>query len=199
MTPEKPIETFCRISKKDEAEQIVTGMVYAPDILDAQGDMMEAATIKEMAYSFIKKSDLSSSIDKEHSQWPANCYPVESYIAREGDPDFVPGAWVLSVKINDDSIWTQVMKGEINGFSVFGSAFRRKAVVEYDYLPTIIGITDPAEDGHTHSYMVKTDENGKPTWGQTSTAADGHTHEIKRGTATNEAGGHKHRINLKVV
>lgn len=194
-------EVFCTITKKDGAKQIVYGMVYAPDLLDRQGDMMTQETVEEMAHAFLQKTNLKDVVDHEHDNWPKDCYPVESWIQKGEDPDglYLPGAWCLGIKVNDPALWEKVEKGEINGFSFQGTAARRKVLVEYEYLPTIIGVTDPAADGHTHSYVVKTDEDGKPTYGETSKAPDGHFHEIQRGTATNAANDHKHRINLKTV
>lgn len=193
---------ICTFAKSDAKKQIVYGMVYAPDLLDAHGDMMMADTIEEMAHAFLRKTDLGSSIDKEHQSWPQNCYPVESWIQKGEDPEgvFLEGAWCMGVKIDDPVIWSQIEKGEINGFSMAGTAARRKVVVEYDYEPIKFGETDPAEDGHTHKYVVKVDETGKPTWSSLSVAADGHTHVIQKGTATMAApDGHKHRINIKSV
>lgn len=196
-------QPICQILKSDSKKRIVYGMVYAPNLLDAHGDMMLEDTVEEMAHAFLRKTDLGSSIDKEHTSWPQDCHPVESWIQKSDDPDgvFLKGAWCLGVKIEDEALFAQVEKGEINGFSLAGTAARKKVVVEYDYQPVLFGETDPAEDGHTHMYMVKVDENGKPTWSSLSAAADGHTHEIKKGTATMEGGPnkHKHRINIKSV
>jgi hypothetical protein len=41
-------------------------------------------------------------------------------------------------------------------------------------------------------FFVELDDNGKVVKGTTSTTNE-HSHEIKRGTATEDAAGHKHR------
>lgn len=205
-TDESSVEHFCSIRKADAKKQIVYGMVYAPDLLDQQGDMMLADTIEDMAHAFLHKNDLSGTVDHEHDNFAKDCWPVESWIQKGDSPDglFLDGSWCMGIKVNDATLWAKVEKGEINGFSFQGTAARRKVLVEYDYLPTIIGVTDPAEDGHTHSFIAKMDEHGKPVYGRTSVAPDGHYHDIQRGTATNAAGltvasQHKHRIDLKTV
>lgn len=194
-------EVFCQFRKADAKKQLVYGMVYAPNIIDQQGDMMDADTLEQMAHEFLRKTDLKEIIDHEHDNWPKDCYPVESWIQKTDDPDgiFIKDSWCLGVKIADAGLWAKVMKGDVNGFSFQGTAAKRKVLVEYEILATIIGVTDPADDGHSHSFVTKMDEDGKPTFGRTSVAPDGHYHDIQRGTATNEAGGHKHRINLKTV
>lgn len=189
----------CAIRKADSKKQIVYGVVYAPDLLDQQGDMMTAETIETMAHEFLKKLDLADSIDHEHDNFPKNCHVAESWVQKTDDEMFPKDSWCMGIKIEDPVLWAKVEKGEINGFSFQGTAARQKVLVEYEYLATIIGVTDAAEDGHTHSFVAKMDEDGKPTYGQTSVAPDGHFHVIQRGTATNMAGNHKHRINLKTV
>lgn len=194
-------EVFCKIAKSDRKKQIVYGMVYAPDLLDQQGDMMTAEVIEEMAHAYLRKADLKDTIDAMHDNVPKACHPVESWIQQSDDPDgnFLKGSWCMGIKIDDPIIWAKVEKGEINGFSFQGTAARRKVLVEYEFLPTIIGVTEAAEDGHTHTFMTKMDNDGKPTYGRTSEAADGHFHVIRRGTATDEAEGHQHRIDIKTV
>jgi hypothetical protein len=187
------------IKKADAKEQIVYGMVYAPDLLDMQGDMMTAEDIRKMAHEYMRDVNLRKSIDTQHDEVAADAYPVESFIASEGDPMWIPGAWVLGVKIEDPDLWLKVEKGEINGFSFSGKATASTVLVEYEYFPTVFGVTAPAEDGHTHTFVVKLDEDGKPIFGITSAAPDGHVHDIVRGTATNESSGHKHRIDIKNI
>jgi hypothetical protein len=197
---------YCKIIKGDESanfEQVVFAEVYAPMLLDLEGDMMEEETIKKMAYDYMARPNLASTIDAHHQEWPENCRPVESFIAPPGDPrGFRAGAWVMGVKIEDDDLWAKVLKGDICGFSFSGVAKRRKVMVEYDHQPVFVGCTEPdADNGHVHYFIAKMGENNLPIWGSTSAAADGHTHELLRGTATEKGGpneGHAHRICLKI-
>lgn len=48
-------------------------------------------------------------------------YLIESYILEKPDidfPDIELGSWIVSYKIDDDSIWTEIQKGNLNGFSI---------------------------------------------------------------------------------
>ena len=85
------VQDGIQIKKLDQDEQIVFGEVYAPDFPDSQGDYMSAREIKKMAYNFLQKGNVSN-IDTNHSQVPNGSRVVESFIAREGDPIFTPGA-----------------------------------------------------------------------------------------------------------
>lgn len=107
------------IMKIDKAKQIVLGVVYEPDVRDTDGNFMTAAEIEKMAYGFMEQLR-GNRIDLEHNEYPTYGTVVESFIAREGDPDFPIGAWVLGTHITDAGTWEAVMKGEITGYSIMG-------------------------------------------------------------------------------
>jgi hypothetical protein len=183
-----------RIKKIDAAQQIVAGEVFAPNVIDSHGEMMLKEDIETMAHRFMKLGNVNRRIDQSHDNVPQDAYPVESFIARKGDPDFTEGAWVLAVKIVDEKIWEQVVKGELNGFSFEAMVTKVATVVEMEIEPECIRMTEPGgDDGHTHLFYARINDDGKITEGRTSTV-NGHSHEIKRGTATEESAGHAHRI-----
>lgn len=180
-----------RIVKTNADKQIIYGEVYAPDVIDTYGDIMRASDIEAMAHKFMEL-ELKSTIDVMHDNEPRDAYPIESFIAREGDPDYTPGAWVLGVKINDPDIWADIKRGKLNGFSFEAYARRMPTVVEYDHQMTNFGTTEQAM-GHTHLFFAEIDADNKIIAGRTSSDM-GHSHEIKSGTATEPAHGHVHRF-----
>jgi len=185
------------IKKADDELQIVWSEVYAPGVPDSQGDFMSRESIREMAYEFMRKG-LVTKIDLNHTQQESGCYVVESFIARDDDPIFIPGSWVLGVKVPDPEIWRMVKSGELNGFSFDGVGIRRETEIEL-YIPeTIEGETDEV-DGHRHRFFVKYDEEGRFLGGYTSPGPDGHVHKILRGTITEEENGHAHRFSFVEV
>lgn len=173
-------------------EQIVYGEVYAPGILDAHGDVMPAKDIKKMAHDFMQLSYAQNAIDTNHDQQSNGAYPVESFIAREGDPDYTPGAWVLGVKIADSQLWEMVKKGDLNGYSFQARVYKRPKYVEIEVESDNFLRTEEAA-GHTHFAYIELDENGRVLGGMTSLDY-GHKHNITAGTATEKADGHAHRI-----
>lgn len=187
-------EHFVRIKKINEEKRIVYGEVYAPDVLDTYGDFMTADDIEKMAHRFMKLANLGGSIDTNHDERSNGSYPVESFIAREGDPDYTPGAWVLGTKVEDDEIWKAIKKGELNGYSFQALVRKLAVVVNIDMTPDNVGVTEEA-DGHFHFFWVEFDDDGRVKRGRTS-EEEGHSHEIKRGTATEKTDGHAHRIIL---
>lgn len=185
-----------RVQKVDDARRVVLGLVYEPDVLDTYGEFMLVEDVEAMAYRFLQIQG-SDVIDTNHDNVPNGCYPVESFVARAGDPDFPEGAWVLGVKVPDDHMWRQVKSNEINGFSF--EALVRPVPVRASVRTTrdLVGETEscPAaksDDGHNHVYFVQVDRKGLVTRGWTSEAEDGHSHKIKKASFTEPAGPDRH-------
>lgn len=177
-------------------EQIVYAEVLVPNTLNTFNDYMTAETVKDVAYEFARHG---YGIDIGHDQVDVNgskCYVVESFIARDNDPDFIPGSWVVGLKITDPTTWQQVLDGELNGFSYEADILYHDATFTSPGVRTIIGVTEPdLLDGHTHTYVVVVGENNQVQSGGTG-ITDGHYHVIKRHTSTEEADGHKHRYQV---
>ena len=182
---------FHRVCKTDDARQIVWGEVYAPNVVDTHGEMMLPEDVETICHRFMQVQSLKQAIDTQHNNESNGCYPIESFIARN-NPDYTEGAWVMAVKIDDATIWDQIKKGELNGFSFEAYVSKQQAVVELEVYPQSVGQTEEA-DGHSHFFFAELDADGKVIGGRTSEAA-GHVHEVKRGTATEICAGHAHRI-----
>jgi hypothetical protein len=155
---------------------------------------MSSEEIKKMAYNFLRKG-VPSNIDVNHTQQPSGSYVVESFIAREGDPTFIPGSWVLGVKVPDPQVWRMVKSGELNGFSLDGIGVRTPTTLAVEMPELLKGETDDVK-GHSHSFVVKFDQGGNFLGGYTNPALDGHAHQIVRGTVTEPANGHVHRFSF---
>lgn len=118
-----------RIAKTDKARQVVYGVVYEPDVEDAHEDTMTADEIEKAAHGFMERQN-TYNIDKQHDLDVDKGYVVESYIApvdiQLGDQEIKKGSWIAGVKVTDDDTWTQIEKGEITGFSMFGVSKREE-------------------------------------------------------------------------
>jgi hypothetical protein len=101
-------------------KRIVYGEVLAPDVVDAQGDVVRAAEVEAAAHRFLAAG---GALGEMHARFSGVGRVVESYIAREGDALFTPGAWVLGVQLEEDA-WRRVQDGRLTGFSVGGRAVR---------------------------------------------------------------------------
>jgi hypothetical protein len=183
-----------KITRTNEERKVVYGMVYEPNVLDTWGEMMLAADIETMAHRFMRDVVLADSIDKGHNEKPTGCYPIESFIARAGDPDYPEGSWVLGVKITDDNTWAEIKRGDLNGFSFQCMVRKLPAIVEVEVPIFDVGQTEAVDD-HQHLFYVEYDNDGVAVRGRTSTV-NGHSHEIFGSSATEVADGHSHRYFL---
>jgi hypothetical protein len=124
----------------------VFGEVFAPGVTDAQGDRMSAVEIAKAAYLFMEKGRLTK-IDTNHDLLPNGSYIVETFIAREGDPTFIAGAWVIGVKVPDPALWSAIKKGELNGFSLDGAGFREEVTLEVEIPEALSGLVSLVKRG----------------------------------------------------
>lgn len=181
-----------------EDERLVTGQVYAPNVLDSHGHFMTTPELKRVAHQFMVDG-LQTSIDVQHNNITVPATIVESFIARKNDPDFEEGSWVATTKIDDPVIWNAVKNGDINGYSFEILTFRDDLVVEFEYSSWYYGFTDPdPHDKHDHPFMVRLDKNGEISWGQTGLGSDGSpAHSITHSNLTDKTDGKTHRIHLR--
>lgn len=181
-----------KIVKVDDEEQIVTAEVYAPNVIDTWGDVMRDEDVRQMAYRFMQLVNMTKSIDTNHNNVPNGSYPIESFIAREGDTEYTPGAWVLSTKIVDSNVWADVKSGKLNGYSFEAMVRKLPAVAILEVTRDNLGVTEKAND-HEHIFIAILNDDGVVVAGRTNTVK-GHAHDILAGTATEVADNHKHRF-----
>lgn len=185
-------EVVVRIKRSEADGRLVYGEVYAPDRLDTYGEAMSAEDIVTMAHRFMRL-DLDRVIDVKHDNKVIEAHPVESFIARPGDPDYAAGAWVLGVRIDDEAVCARVENGEINAFSFESLVVYEDVEVEVEHVRDRVGRTEAAlSDPHTHAYFVEIGEDGQVVGGRTSPGPDGHVHPIRRASTTEPAGPDRH-------
>lgn len=169
--------------------------VYVPMVPDSQGDFMTAPEIEATAYNFMRGQRVYN-VDTEHNLQKNDSVVIESFIARKGDTDFIPGSWVVGMHVADPQVWDSVEKGEINAISMYGAGERDKAMIEIEIPDDGILKGDTHEfESHKHQFFVQFDDAGKVVKGWTD-EIDGHQHSIRGGTVTESAAGHAHRFSI---
>lgn len=110
------------VTKADDPQKLVYGVVYAPDVKDSHGDFADAETIEKAAHEFMANYQ---QIDKQHDFTTNAGQIVESYIAPVDmvfdETTIAKGTWVLVTKATDE-IWENIQKGELTGYSLAGTA-----------------------------------------------------------------------------
>lgn len=189
------------IRKADDALQVVFGEVLVPNTLDGQQQIIPPEVVVAAAHNFLKNG-CQRNIDIQHNgEKVEGACVVQNMIAREGDPDFHVGAWVVGIYLPSEA-YQLYLDGELDGFSPYGKGTVEVAEIEVMIPTEITGTTMPGgEDDHTHAYTVTLDKNGKPVSGITSPAGDDmHIHAIVKHTSTETSGTpeHKHKFDILV-
>lgn len=110
------------LTKNEDEQRLVYGVVYEPDIVDAHGDFMTAEEIEKAAHEFMKEY---RNIDTQHNFESGAGEVVESYVALAdmniGEEVIKKGSWVLVTRATEE-VWESIKKGEITGYSMAGTA-----------------------------------------------------------------------------
>ncbi|MGX5612998.1 XkdF-like putative serine protease domain-containing protein [Bacillus toyonensis] len=142
------------ILKTEEEKQLVTGVVYEPDVEDSHGDIMTAEEIEKAAYTFMENYQ---HIDKQHDEIAGKGTVVENWIAKSdmtvGEQEVQAGTWLMTVRVDDADTWEEIKKGEVTGFSMGGFGERVEIAKTDDFTHEDKGIIRKMLDfvkGETH-------------------------------------------------
>ncbi|MCY8955767.1 XkdF-like putative serine protease domain-containing protein [Bacillus cereus] len=142
------------ILKTEEEKQLVTGVVYEPDVEDSHGDIMTAEEIEKAAYTFMENYQ---HIDKQHDEIAGKGTVVENWIAKSdmtvGEQEVQAGTWLMTVRVDDADTWEEIKKGEVTGFSMGGFGERVEIAKTDDFTHEDKGLIRKMLDfvkGETH-------------------------------------------------
>lgn len=110
------------ITKQDDPQKLVYGVVYEPDVPDAHDDYMTAEEIEKAAHGFMEHY---RNIDAQHDFSTEAGTVVQSYIAPVDmvleTETIAKGSWVLVTKATE-TMWEAIQKGDFTGYSLAGTA-----------------------------------------------------------------------------
>lgn len=124
---------FFYISKGTD-EQIVSGIVMQgtpPELeadphVDSQGDWVKISQLKKAAKTYMERGSFEFDINHKGKNYEFEI--LESYVVEEDDVlkfgvELKKGAWLMTLRIDDDEIWQRIKSGgDLEGFSVQGTA-----------------------------------------------------------------------------
>lgn len=126
--------TIVKASDSFDEHGEITAVVYAPEHRDSQGDIADAAVIKDAAYDFIRNG---AHIDINHDGKPLKpeqARVAETFLVQKGDSRFadwkdtdgkpvdLEGAWAVVLKIDDPELRKLYRTGGWQGVSMGGTA-----------------------------------------------------------------------------
>jgi hypothetical protein len=118
---------YVPLIKANNEEQTVTGIVLQPEVVDAQGDIMDKAVIKKAAHTFVAKYNKATKLGLMHKYFGKQQFELlESWIAPHdvviNNMTVKEGSWIMTVKVTDAKVWKLVKEGKLKGFSIGGKA-----------------------------------------------------------------------------
>lgn len=152
---------FDSLTKASEDLGELLNVVYAPEHRDSQGDIADAAVIKDAAYDAAMRG-LNIDIRHDGKAVPREkAFLAENFIVAKGDERFqgwkdrdgkevdLTGAWATVIKINDPDLRAKYRSGEWAGVSMGGTAVveHEKAESSFDLLVEALSkaINPPAQ------------------------------------------------------
>ena len=110
------------VIRKDLEQQIIYGIVFEPDFVDAQDQFINKEDIEEAAHKYLvhhRNIKLSHEVDITEA-----VDVVESYLApvefTMNDVLIKEGTWIVALKINDEELWKETATS-IVGLSAGGT------------------------------------------------------------------------------
>jgi hypothetical protein len=117
---------YVPIAKASAEERTVTGVVLQPEVVDAQGDIMDKSVIRAAAHRFLAGYNTRTKPGLMHKDFKPRFEIVESYLAPQeltiNGKTVAEGSWIMTMKVLDDKVWDQIKKGKLTGFSIGGKA-----------------------------------------------------------------------------
>jgi hypothetical protein len=188
------------MSIKDVKAIYLTGLVYKSNTIDTDGETMSPEDVRYAYRHFSKlvKED-PRRIDVMHNFESTNSEVVKTWVEKDKESSDV--LWKLTIKVTDQNLIKSVLEGKYNGYSLGArgkgsvqKAVRTVTIENPDFGFGKTSKTDAVD--HVHLLKVTYDSLGRVTGGYTNKAPDGHFHEVKGGTVTELAKGHKHSFVL---
>lgn len=111
---EEPIAKSVDIEKRH-----FTAVVLRPNEVDLHGDIYDSECVEKACHQY---NEVCRKANLQHLVQTELATPIESYIAKAdftlGEGEVKAGDWIMTMKINDDSLWEMCKKGSFTGFSV---------------------------------------------------------------------------------
>jgi hypothetical protein len=103
----------------DEELKQATFIVMVPDEVDLHGDVTTEAEVRKACHNFNKysmKANLFHLVETDTFEFcESYCAPSDFVL---GDKFVRKGTWLATIQSLDDSLWTLIKSGEINGLSI---------------------------------------------------------------------------------
>jgi hypothetical protein len=116
------IKTSCDVAKNvDTDKRLITAVVLRPEVVDAHGDIYSHDVVKQACHDYVAYC-MNGNVQHSVDVTKADMVTVESFIAPVDmsfeNGDVLKGDWVMTNRIDNDTLWDSCKNGEYTGFSV---------------------------------------------------------------------------------
>lgn len=121
--------TRLNIFKIYKKEQLISAVVYEPNVIDTDGEFMRKAAIREAAFNWMlvyggmyKEQHKKNLSKREAAVVETYLAPVSFAVEKE---IITEGTWIATTKIFSKKIWKKIESGEITAYSIGGRGVRK--------------------------------------------------------------------------
>jgi hypothetical protein len=115
-----------KFAAKDEAKQIVYGIVLEPDEVDAHGDTITMEEVEKAAHGYA----LTPMVVGDGHTKKAKAQMIETFIyTPELFKEVKSGSWVMAIKVHSKKLWKGIQDGDYTGFSI-GAFVKKRPFVD---------------------------------------------------------------------
>lgn len=116
-----------RIFKIDSDRRLISGVVSEPNTIDLQGDILLEKDIENAAYNYLAGEKI---IGYRHQSKAENVTLIEGIVFKNGQfltnennntEEYISkGSFFITLQVNNETIWNEILKEELNSFSIGG-------------------------------------------------------------------------------
>lgn len=167
--------SFDTVTKFNEERGELTSVVYAPNVVDTQGDYADADTIRKIAHKAMRNGRIGINIDHDGKTLDSSkAAVVESFIIAKGDERFqnwkdnegqdvdLTGAWATVIKLDDEDLKRRYREGDFNGVSMEGKARLRLEKNDTGLVAQVVKALASVLGIETANESQQTDDDGAP-------------------------------------
>lgn len=196
--------TFKSVAQKTDSQGrkywSVLGAVVVPLEVDTQKEASDYQDIQDQAWEWFQSGRTAVDINHSYKDEP-DIVPVESYIARKGDPDFKPGTWAMRCITYNQEMGEKIDRGELNAYSWAGPVDRKKVAAFVSHPLEASGTTEKSDAGpypaHDHPVPLLLFRDDAKVQPARTAIVFGHDHPIVGTTRTESTDGHSHRLLIR--
>ncbi|GAD29798.1 putative structural domain protein [Photobacterium leiognathi lrivu.4.1] len=141
--------------KYSKTQHEMTGPVLVPEEVDHHGDVYSYDAVLDACREY---NELCNNTNLQHilQLEDGSAKVVESYILPAdmvvGDKVIKAGTWMMTMRVESDSLWSRIQAGEFTGFSIGSSAMVEDLTSEDKFKSLGFALKDGVYVGEFHKY-----------------------------------------------